>query len=95
MENDRADLTVATSDASIAEALLALQAKFEVSVRPQASLGHRLNGRYSGSLRNVVSRILNGYNFVMKSEAGHLEVIVIGLTNQQVGATTRTKRRSD
>jgi hypothetical protein len=95
LTGSRADLRIAITDASVAEVLAALEAKFDVNFRARAPLDHHVSGSYSGSLQSVVSRILNGYDFIIKTEAEHLEVIVIGVTNQKDTTIGRTNRRSD
>jgi len=95
LAGDKADLRLAISDASVAEVLSALEAKYDLSFRARAPLDHRLSGSYSGSLERVVSRLLNGYDFIIKTEAEHLEVTVIGVTNHQDAGMGGIKRRSD
>src|SRR5947209_20562657 len=80
LAGDRASLRVAVADASVAEVLAALGARFDLSFRASAALDHQLNGSYSGSLHSVLSRVLNGYDFIIKTEAEHIDVIVVGVT---------------
>jgi hypothetical protein len=63
-------------DAPIEEVFAALSASFGLRYRSSAALNHRLTGIYEGSLRRVVARVLEGYNFIVKTSAGSVEVVV-------------------
>lgn len=64
-------------DASIDEVFAALGARFGLRYRGSAALSHQLTGIYEGSLRRVVARVLEGYNFIVKTSAGSIEVVVL------------------
>jgi hypothetical protein len=65
-------------DATVEEALTALGAEFDVRRRTLAILDRRITGTYNGSLRQVISRLLNGYDFVMKTSSNRVELFVFG-----------------
>jgi len=68
-------------NASLDEILGKLRAEFGLQIRANEAVQARISGTYRGSLRTVVSRLLDGYNYVIerKSEHGALNVIVLGL----------------
>ena len=67
---------VEARDATVAEILAALGDRF--ALRYSGVTGSRsLTASFEGPLRNVVSRTLDGYNFVIKSHGDGLEVIVL------------------
>jgi hypothetical protein len=73
---------------------------FDVQFRSSADLEKRLTGTYKGSLQQVVSRILAGYTFFVKSDETGLEITLLGLgkTIAVVGASSASKvamRRAD
>jgi hypothetical protein len=43
----------------------------------------------------VVARVLDGYNFVIKTEAEHVDVTVLSLEKHQNAAMSATRRRAD
>ena len=96
------NLTIEVHDTSLQDVLTALGAKFGLRVRGLSSLNRQVEGRYEGSLRGVVTRLLNGYDYVLKTDAGRIEVIIVGAAKQietraangQV-VPIATKRRSD
>src|SRR6201999_2798056 len=49
-----------------------------VTTRTSVPLNDEISGAYSGSLSRVVSRLLDGYNYVIKQESGLTEIIVFG-----------------
>jgi len=74
-------VSVDAQNSSVAEILAALGRDFNVHYRSSADLKTEITGTYEGSLRRVVTRILEGYNFIMKSSPGGIEVTVLGRRN--------------
>jgi hypothetical protein len=73
-----AAVRVEAQDASVEEILTALTRKFDVQFRSSADLDKRLTGTYEGTLLGVVTRVLSGYNSVVKSGEKGLEVVLLG-----------------
>jgi hypothetical protein len=69
---------VEARDAPIEEVLAALGTSFGLHYRGTGSLNRRVTGTYKGPLQSVVRRVLEGYNFTLKTNADNLEVVVIG-----------------
>jgi hypothetical protein len=93
-------VSVKAQDASVEEILVALANAFDVQFRSSADLEKRLTGTYKGSLQQVVSRILAGYTFFVKSDETGLEITLLGSgkTIAMVGASSASKvamRRAD
>ncbi len=63
---------------TIADVLAALNAAFAMSYRSSIALDEEINGTYAGSLRRVISRVLDGYNYVIKQDDAKLDVIILG-----------------
>ena len=71
-------LRLELSNATVDNALAALQSQFDLKCRCPAS-GRRVTGVYRGNIRSVLSRLLEGGDYVVKASAsGGLEVIVLG-----------------
>jgi len=72
-------LTVSIENSSVAEILVVLSNRFGIRYRSSAHLEKRLSGTYTGSLQQVIARVLDGYNFFTKvDEEGVLDVTVLG-----------------
>ena len=95
------DMTIEVHDTPVQEVLAALGTRFGLRVRGTTSLDRRIDGRYEGALRGVVARLLNGYDYVIKTDERAIEVIILGLTKrdqtppQNQAVPLPTKRRSD
>ena len=74
-------VTVDAQNISIGEILAALAHDFNVHYRSSVDLNRQITGTYEGSVRHVVTRILEGYNFVVESSPGRIEVTVFGTQN--------------
>jgi hypothetical protein len=72
---------IETQNTSIEEVLAALGNAFELRYRSSAKLGKQLSGIYEGSLQRVVTRMLEGYDFVLRSNKGKIEITVLGTRN--------------
>jgi hypothetical protein len=69
---------VEARDAAVDEVMAALNTTFGLQYRSPASLSRRVSGTYEGSLQRVVALLLDGYDYVMKTDAGVVEVWVYG-----------------
>jgi hypothetical protein len=68
-------------DSSVAEILSALSSAFNMHYQSSANLDKRLSGTYAGPLSRVLTRILDGYNFVVKTDNASMAVMVVGPAN--------------
>jgi hypothetical protein len=84
---------VEAQNATVEEILAALTGTFKVRFRSAATLDKRLTGTYAGTLQQAVSRILKGYDFVVKSGPAGLEITLLGSGTPTVvvGARAATK----
>ncbi len=73
-------------DAPVSEVLMALGATYEL----RSDLGQPLTGTYAGSVREVISHVLAGYDYVVESSDGRLAVIIYGMSNPTPSAPTAT-----
>jgi hypothetical protein len=71
-------IVVEAQNATVEEVLAALTDTFKVRFRSAANLDKRLTGTYAGTLQQAVSRILKGYDFVVKSGPAGLEITLLG-----------------
>ena len=77
IEGDATALHVEVQQTAIADVLSALN-KFNVRFRSSIGLDETLDGTYTGSLRHVVARLLNRYDYAAKQDGSWLEVTIYG-----------------
>jgi hypothetical protein len=78
VEGNPAALRLTSSGDALSEILSAFGASFAVKVRSSVPLDEVISGAYAGSLSQVVSRLLQDYNYVIKQDHGVSELIVFG-----------------
>jgi hypothetical protein len=68
------------SDTTAERALAALGAHFKLRYRASVALDRAVSGTYEGPLPHVISRLLDGYNYIVgvKSSPDSVEVVVLG-----------------
>jgi hypothetical protein len=79
------DVVVEAQNASVRDILVTLTNAFDVQFKSSADLNKHLTGTYKGTLQQAVSRILQGYDLVMKSDQEGLEITLLG-TRRSVAA---------
>jgi hypothetical protein len=78
VEGDLAAVRVTTSRDAISDVLSALAAALNVRYRTAIRIDASANAIYSGSFREVVARLLDGYNYVIKRDRETIEIVVLG-----------------
>jgi hypothetical protein len=68
-------------DTPVEEILAALGRAFGMHYQLLANLDKRVSGTYVGPLPRVLARILDGYNFILKTDNGSIAVTVVGTPN--------------
>lgn len=94
VQGDANALHLYLRDATVEEALTALSAEFNVRCRTSAILDRRLTGTYGGSLRQVISRLLDGYDFVTKISTDSVELFVYGTSTPALGSVSARAARA-
>jgi hypothetical protein len=90
-----AAVTIEAQDSSIEEILTALSNKLGIRYQSTASLERRLSGTYVGPLPRVLTRVLDGYNFVVKTEGGTTTIAVFGGLNAPTTAWALSSSDAD
>src|SRR5882672_10883502 len=70
VEGSPAAVRITTGQDAIADVLSAVAATFNVGYRSAIPLAAPANAAYSGSFGQVISRLLDGYNYVIKTDQG-------------------------
>jgi hypothetical protein len=78
VRGDAAEVRLDIRDTTIADVLSALNTSFDMSYSSWIVLDEEINGTYTGSLRRVITRVLDGYNYVIKQDNAKLDIIVLG-----------------
>lgn len=71
---------------TITDVLSALRTAFRIKYRSSIPLNEPLNGTYTGSLEYVITRVLNGYNYVIKQDSAKLNLIIFGKVGERAVA---------
>lgn len=75
----RADAMVLEArEASVAELLAALRARFNLQFRVSGAVDRVTTGSYSGPLKHVIARLFADQNYVLRASAKGLELVVLG-----------------
>jgi hypothetical protein len=82
------------SRSNVGEVLSALESAFRLRVNTSIVLDKPIGGTYSGSLAQVLPRILQGYNYVIRSQPTEVEVTVIAQQGDHAAAVQRRLQRS-
>jgi len=78
---DAAALELHVHRSTVADVLSAL-AGFNIRYRSPGALNEAIDGVYTGSLGRVLSRVLSGYDYAIKTDNEKLEVIVVGRSGE-------------
>ena len=79
-------IVLQTNDATIVEILAALRASLDVEVKFSGATARRFTGVYSGSVRRVLSRLLAGEDYVVRSTADGISIRLLGKSEADTAA---------
>ena len=77
ISGDAAALEIQAHRSTVADVLAAL-AGFNIRYRARGTLDETIDGVYTGSLGRVLSRILAGYDYAIRTDNEKIDVIVVG-----------------
>jgi hypothetical protein len=66
-----------TDDATIPEILAALRSTFDLEVKLMGTTARTFTGAYSGSVRQVLSRLLAGEDYILSSDSEGMSIVLI------------------
>ena len=69
-------------DATLSEVLAALSNEFKLKYPSQQTVDRILSGTYSGTLRHVLTRILDGSNYIIRFSDEDIEIKVLASANR-------------
>jgi hypothetical protein len=76
VEGDAASVHLDVHKTTIGDVLAALADSFDISYSSKISLTETRDGTYQGSLRQVIARMLDGYDFAIRQQKSKLDVMV-------------------
>jgi hypothetical protein len=71
-------IVLQANDATMPDILAALRSAFDLDVKPKGTTARRFTGVYSGSVRQVLSHLLRGEDYVLRSTADGVSVFLFG-----------------
>ena len=71
-------LRVTASGDTLSDVLSAFGSSLPVTYRSSLPLDGEISGAYSGSLSQVVARLLDGYNYLIKQDQQRTEIVILG-----------------
>jgi hypothetical protein len=86
------DLRVNAEDATIIEILEALSGRFKFTYAVHSHSGRSLNGVYSGTLHEALTRVLDGNDYIVKLSESGMDIVVLGPSNATVGVAQLPQR---
>jgi hypothetical protein len=87
VEGSIAALRIEATRVPLADVLAALAA-LNVQYRTAVALQTEISGSYAGPFAQVIARLLDGYNYVLRSDRDAIEVLVIGRRGERAVFTT-------
>jgi hypothetical protein len=71
-------IVLRASDATMPEILAAVRSAFDLEVRLKGATARKFTGVYSGSVRQVLSRLLAGEDYVLRFAADGMSIVLLG-----------------
>lgn len=85
------NLQILAQDASVRDVLNAIATRFKLTYKLPSNLGtgRNLGGHYSGPLRQILARILDGNDYIVALSNGSVEVVVLGKSADNAEAAAK------
>jgi hypothetical protein len=77
-------------NAPLSEVLTALGVTYKLPNGGMTELSRPLNGTYSGTARDVIFRVLDGYDYIVNRSEGRSDVVVYGVSGKTPNAAVAT-----
>jgi hypothetical protein len=71
-------IVIQANGATIAEILAALRSAFDLEVKLKGATARTFTGEYSGSVRQVLLRLLAGEDYILRSDSEGMSIVLIG-----------------
>jgi hypothetical protein len=87
VEGSIAALRIEATRVPLADVLAALGPALNVQYRTAIALQTEISGSYAGPFGQVIARLLDGYNYVLRNDNGSIEVLVVGRRGERAVVT--------
>jgi hypothetical protein len=91
VNGDARAVQVDATRSNVAEVLSALETAYGLRVNTSTALERPVSGTFTGSLAQILSRMLEGYNYFIRHQATKIEVTIIGLEGDRAAAVARPR----
>ena len=91
VNGDASALQVVATQSNVAEVLSALESAFRLRVNTPMVLDRAVSGTFTGSLAQILSRMLQDCNYFIRWQATEIEVTVIGLKGDRPAVVQRPR----
>jgi hypothetical protein len=91
VKGDAGAVQVDATRSNVGEVLSALESAFRLRVNTTMALDKAVSGTFTGSLAQVLSRTLQGYNYFIKRQAAEIELTVVALQGDRAAALARPR----
>jgi hypothetical protein len=91
VNGDASALQVVATQSNVAEALSALESAFRLRVKTPIVLDRAIDGTFTGPLPQILRRMLEDYDYVIRWQATEIELAVIGLSGDRAAAVQRRR----
>jgi hypothetical protein len=91
VNGDASALQVVATQSNVAEVLSALESAFRLRVNTPMVLDRPVSGTFTGSLAQILSRMLQDCNYFIRWQATEIEVTVIGLKGDRAAVVQQPR----
>ncbi len=91
VRGDARAVQVDATRSNVGEVLSALESAFQVRVKTSMVLDRAVTGTFTGSLGQILSRMLQGYNFFIRRQAAEIQVTVVASEGNGAVAAARPR----
>src|SRR5215510_4086202 len=88
IEGSEHDVVLRVKNAPIKDVLDALAVRFKLTYRAPLNLTRELSGRYSGSLNQVLVRILDDVDYVVDSSNDSIKLVILNPAERTKGSSS-------
>ena len=91
VSGDASAVQLKATGSTVAESLSALKSAFRLRVNASMTLDRAVSGTYIGALPQILSQLLQGYNYFIGHHGTEIEVTVIGSEGDRAAAAQRAR----
>jgi hypothetical protein len=91
VNGDARAVQVDATRSNVAEVLSALETEYGLRLNTSTALERPVSGTFTGSLAQILSRILEGYDYFIRHQATQIEVTITGLQGDRAAAVARPR----